>query len=271
LGATITPTVTVTPALSTIATTEDLSVGVTVAGGGGNPTPTGSVTLTGGGYTSAATALIGGAATIDIPGGSLAPGSDTLTATYTPDAGSSSTYSSAMGTAPVAVMFISVWIVDGSGGSSGLNDNGSGLTPGADPGDNIAIAIDNSGDVWTIGTGTPPLEETSAAGVLQNQISAGWGGLDLPAAIAIDGNSQVWVANGNNSVSLITNAGGALSPTGGFTDPSLGTPSGIAIDLTGSVWIANEGNSSVTRILGAAAPVAPIATAVASGTTGAKP
>jgi hypothetical protein len=271
LGATITPTVTVTPSLSTISTTQDLNVGITVAGANGNPTPTGSVTLTGGGYTSAATPLSGGTTTIDIPAGSLATGSDTLTATYTPDAGSTSTYNSASGTATVTVIFVSVWIVDGSGGSTGLNDNGTGLTSGADPGENIAIAIDTSGDVWTIGSGTPPLEDISPAGVLLNQVAAGTGGLDLPAAIAIDGNSQVWVANGNNSVSQFTNAGAALSPASGFTDGSLLTPGGIAIDLAGSVWITNEGNNSVTRFLGVAAPVAPLATAVANSTTGAKP
>jgi hypothetical protein len=103
LSGLITPTVTVTPSSSIISTTQSLSVGVIVAGGGGNPTPTGSVTLAGGGYTSAATTLSAGSATIVIPAGSLATGSDTLTVTYTPDAGSSSTYNSATGTAPVTV------------------------------------------------------------------------------------------------------------------------------------------------------------------------
>ena len=80
LSGLITPTVTVTPSSSIISTTQSLSVGVIVAGGGGNPTPTGSVTLAGGGYTSAATTLSAGSATIVIPAGSLATGSDTLTA-----------------------------------------------------------------------------------------------------------------------------------------------------------------------------------------------
>ena len=103
LGATISPTVTVTPSSSSITPDQSLSVMVAVSGSAGNPTPTGSVTLTGGGYTSAATTLSGGLATIDIPGGSLATGSDTLTVTYTPDSGSAATYNSATGTAAVAV------------------------------------------------------------------------------------------------------------------------------------------------------------------------
>jgi len=44
-----------------------------------------------------------------------------------------------------------------------------------------------------------------------------------------------------------------------------------AVDLGGSVWITNQGNNSVTRILGAAAPAAPLSTATANKTTGTKP
>ena len=89
-------TVTVTPASSTATTTRTLSVTIAVAGAGA--TPTGSVVLVSGSYTSAATALSSGSATISIPAGTLAPGQDTLTATYTPDAASSSIYTGSSGT-----------------------------------------------------------------------------------------------------------------------------------------------------------------------------
>jgi DNA-binding beta-propeller fold protein YncE len=106
---------------------------------------------------------------------------------------------------------------------------------------------------------------------VQNTINSG-GGLDAPAGIAIDGNGQVWVTNGNNTVSLFSNAGAPISASGGIMDSSvLATPTGIAVDLGGSVWIANAGSNSVTRILGAAAPTAPLSTAAANNTTGAKP
>jgi phosphodiesterase/alkaline phosphatase D-like protein len=94
------PTVTVTPSPSSVATTQPLTVTVTVAG---TPRPTGSVTLSGGGYTSAATTLTGGSATITIPAGSLSTGTDTLTASYTPDSNSSSTYNSGSGSNSVTV------------------------------------------------------------------------------------------------------------------------------------------------------------------------
>ncbi len=78
----LTPTVTVSPAEAQITTKQPDTVTVTVSGGNGNPTPTGTVTLTSGTYNSGATALSSGSAMITIPAGSLAVGSDTLTATY---------------------------------------------------------------------------------------------------------------------------------------------------------------------------------------------
>ena len=97
----VTPTVTLTPASSTISTVQALKVTVTVSGGAG--TPTGSVTLSVGSFTSSAVTLAAGSAAITIPAGSLAAGSVTLKGSYTPDSGSSSAYNSASGTAPVTV------------------------------------------------------------------------------------------------------------------------------------------------------------------------
>ena len=99
-----TPRVTVTPASASITTAQSLSVGIAVAGSGA--TPTGSVVLSSGSYTSSATALSSGSASISIPAGSLSKGTDTLTASYTPDSASSATYTSASGTASITVTAI---------------------------------------------------------------------------------------------------------------------------------------------------------------------
>jgi hypothetical protein len=96
-----TPTVTVTPAASSITTAQSLAVSIAVTGSSG--TPTGSVVLSSGSYTSAAATLTAGSASITIPAGSLAAGSATLTATYTPDTAGNSVYNSASGTAAVTV------------------------------------------------------------------------------------------------------------------------------------------------------------------------
>jgi hypothetical protein len=149
-AALITPTVTVTPAFSSITTSQALTVTIAVSGGSGNPTPTGSVTLSSGGYTSAATALSGGSASITVPAGSLAAGSDTLTATYTPDAASSSTYSIATGTGTVTVTSGATYVltVNSVAPSSGISVN---VTP-----------LDNNGQ----GTGTTSFTRTYSANTL---------------------------------------------------------------------------------------------------------
>jgi hypothetical protein len=96
---TTTPTVTVTPSLTSITAAQGLSVTVGVSAGSDSRTPTGSVILTGtGGFSTNSTALSSGSATINIPAGLLALGNDTFTANYTPDSASSSIYSSATGT-----------------------------------------------------------------------------------------------------------------------------------------------------------------------------
>jgi subtilase family serine protease len=99
-----TPKVTVAPSASSITTAQPLTVTIAVSGGTGSPAPTGSVTLTGSSYSSAATGLLGGSATINVTAGSLAVGSDTLSVAYTPDAASSSTYNSAVGSTSVNVI-----------------------------------------------------------------------------------------------------------------------------------------------------------------------
>jgi len=99
----ITPLVTVSPSLTSMTTTQSITVTVGVSGGSGNPVATGAVVLSGGGYTSAATNLNAGSAAIVIPAGALAVGSDTLTAAYTPDTASAPYYTSATGNSDVTV------------------------------------------------------------------------------------------------------------------------------------------------------------------------
>ena len=225
---------------------------------------------TSGSFTYSATPTRGGSA-IDITSGTstLAVGNYNLAANFTPT--NRSIYSSAQSTATLVVSGESVWIVDSAGGTSELAGNGAGMTSGADPGANLAVAIDSGGNVWTVGSGSTLLEETNQMGTSLTTVPSGTGGLSSPAAIAIDGDGQVWVTNGNNSVSLFSNAGTALSLSNGFKDNSISAPNGIAIDSSGNVWIANKRSNSVTRILGAAAPAAPLSTAAANKTTGEKP
>ena len=111
----IRPAVIVTPSSLSISTAQAMTVTVAVVGGSGNPTPTGSVTLTSGSYSSTPTALSSGSATVNVPAGSLAAGSDTLTASYAPDSSSSSIYTASTGTsAAITVTVATVITVDQS-------------------------------------------------------------------------------------------------------------------------------------------------------------
>ena len=92
-------TVTVTPSATPITDEMAITVSVPVKGAAGQPTPTGTVTLTSGAY-SAQQPLASGTASFSIPAGSLAAGADTLTASYTGDG----TFAPASGTATVNVL-----------------------------------------------------------------------------------------------------------------------------------------------------------------------
>ncbi|HUB51237.1 MAG TPA: glycoside hydrolase family 44 protein [Terracidiphilus sp.] len=113
----ITPTVTVSPSSTSIVLGQSLSVTVSVIG---TPSPTGSITLTSGSYTSGSAALVNGSATIVIPANTFSAGTATLTAAYTPDATSSSTYNSATGTASLQVNALITPTVSVTPGSSSI-------------------------------------------------------------------------------------------------------------------------------------------------------
>ncbi|MDR3726929.1 MAG: protease pro-enzyme activation domain-containing protein [Terracidiphilus sp.] len=135
-----TPTVQVAPAMSSITTAQALSVTVTASGGYYLASPSGSVILSSGSYTSAAAAFPSGGATIIVPAGALATGTDTLTGTYTPDATSSPLYNGATSTATVTVTAVPPPTPTFTVSSSSLT-----LTAGATTGNTATITVTPSG------------------------------------------------------------------------------------------------------------------------------
>ncbi len=95
----IAATVTVTPTPTSLTTADSVTVAVTVAGAPNLLPPTGTVTLTGGGYTSPAGTLANSSFSFTIPANSLAAGTDTLQVSYSGD----TNYASATGMATVTV------------------------------------------------------------------------------------------------------------------------------------------------------------------------
>lgn len=119
------PTLIVTPASNNLTSAQALSVAIAASGGSGYPTPTGSIILTGGGYTSAAVTLSGGTATINIPAGSLDVGTDSLTVSYSPDSTSSALYNSTSASASVMVTVAPGFTLSASPGSVSVAQNAS--------------------------------------------------------------------------------------------------------------------------------------------------
>jgi hypothetical protein len=74
-----------------------------VSGGSGRSAPTGSVILSSGSYVSSSAVLSQGIVIVSIPASTLAMGSESLTASYTPDTASSLTFNSATGTSSITV------------------------------------------------------------------------------------------------------------------------------------------------------------------------
>jgi subtilase family serine protease len=110
-------TVTVTPATTGLILSQTLAVAGTVASSAaGGATPTGTVTLTAGSYTSKAT-LASGAYSFTVPANSLGAGSDTLSVAYS----GNTTYSTASGEAIVTV--------EGTGATFSLNSPVPAVTP----------------------------------------------------------------------------------------------------------------------------------------------
>jgi hypothetical protein len=124
-------TVTVTPAETSLILNQTLAVTGSVAStAAGGATPTGTVTLTAGSYTSKAT-LASGAYSFTVPANSLGAGSDTLSVAYS----GSTTYSTASGEAIVTV--------EGTGATFSLNTPAPAVTPagGVSPGSAASAAI----------------------------------------------------------------------------------------------------------------------------------
>jgi hypothetical protein len=216
------PTVTVSPASSTIIVNQSLSVPVTIVGSNG--TATGTVTLSGGGYTSSAQTLSSGAATFTIPANSLSVGTVTLTATYSGD----STYGTASGTASVTVNPLPTPTVTVSPASSTIIVNQSLSVPVTIVGSNGTA----TGTVTLSGGGYTSSAQTLSSGAATFTIPANSlsiGSVTLTAAYS--GNSAYGTASGTATITVNP----LPTPTVTVTPASSATNSGKSLSVTATV------------------------------------
>jgi len=269
-------TVAISPSASSVTVLGSLSAEVTVSGTSG--TPTGTVTLSGGGYTSSAQTLSSGGTTFDLAAGSLSSGTDTLTATYSGDA----TYSEATGTFSVTVNKVSSSVsVSSSASSVPFNSqltvtaavSGSGATPTGTvtlsgggytsssetlsggsytftiPGDSLATGTDSltvsySGDnTYNSASGSTQVTITSAATYA----------LTATSSSVADGSSTtstITTATSNGYIGKITlSCSLTSSPTGAANLPSCSTGSAVTLNssttsATSTVTVSTTKNSA---------------------------
>ena len=306
-GGEMLPTVTLTPTPTSVTTAQQLSVKVTVSGPSGSATPTGSVTLSGGGYTAQAQTLSSGVTTFTIPAGDLAVGADTLTANYTPDSNSSSTYTSGAQITTVTVTVAPsfalsnggpVTVSVGSGGTTSLTVTPSGSFTGQV---DFACAVSGSPTGLTCSASSANVVGPSAvtstltvattaetpAGIYTATVTAtdvATGKLTATTSVTITVNAvpsfslassgSITVTAGNSGTSTLT-----VTPSGGFTGAVnfscsvAGSPAGLTCsapnaNVTGSSAVSSTLTVATTSATPAATYIATITATSANNLTG---
>jgi subtilase family serine protease len=235
VGIKISPAVAVTAKLSKVTTAQQLPVQVSVTGRGDDE-PSGSVTLRGGSYTSTFQTMSGYVYQIYIPAGTLTPGKDTLTATYTPDASSSGVYNSATGSATITVTAVPIilpTVTVALSASKILSAGGLTATVGVNGGSGNQAP---SGTVTLTGggysSGPVALSAGSAAiSIAGNSLAAG---VDKLTANYMPDKASVSIyksATGSNSVSVTA---GKITPTVSLTlsTTKITTAQGLQVAVT---------------------------------------
>jgi hypothetical protein len=239
-----TPTVTVTPASSTITSAQPLSVTISVAGPSGTAMPTGTVILASGSYVSAPATLSNGDATIDIPGGLLGadpgpgcgyrPSPDILSVNYLPDEASSPAYkfSSGLGSIEVASPCLSV------------SPNSSSITwaqSQSQPFPLVIAAPTGAGNPIVTGTVTVTTGSYNSGALV---LSGGTVNASIPAGTFVGGSNSVSVSysGDSNYTPLPSLSLGLVDVTGG---PGFGI-TGTAVTVKAGATSGNTSTITVT-------------------------
>ncbi len=249
----IVPTVVVRPSASSITTAQDLSVSISVTG---TPAPTGSITLTSGRFASAPAPLVHGTAIINIPRGTLAVGSTTLSAEFTPDTNSSATYSPATGSFSPLIVIKGTAVVTVTPSSSTLA-----------VAQTLTVTVSVQGEAGNpMPTGSIRLASgsyTSSVATLNNATGTV---VIPPGSLSIGTNDLTVRYSGNNTYSP-SNGTASVTVTSAATQGF--SVDGTSLTIQRGAFTANNSTITITPIGGFADSVS-LAVVIASGPTGAR-
>jgi YD repeat-containing protein len=120
------------------------------------------------------------------------------------------------------------------------------------PGGPHGVALDSSGDVWVVETGTDHIEKYSPTGTLIASYGSGGSGngqFTTPLGIAIDASNHIYVTDsGNDRVEELSSEGAYLGQFGsaGSGNSQFIDPYGIAADpRTDTIYVSDAGNQRV--------------------------
>jgi ligand-binding sensor domain-containing protein len=120
----------------------------------------------------------------------------------------------------------------------------------------VALAIDNSDNVWIANLGESNVEMLNNQGVPM-AFSPETSNISTPTALAIDTQGNAWVANnGNNTVLGLCPSGGLCGQIYNNTNACNNSPCGInepvwlAFDGSGNLWVVNTGTTSLSELFG---------------------
>jgi hypothetical protein len=203
------PAVTATLSSSSINSLDSLTVKVSVNGGTGNATPTGTITLSSGSYSSAATSLSGGSANISIAAGILPVGTDTITASYSGD----SSYGAATTTASVTILLSSFTVSGTSISLAPGSTTGNTSTITVTPTNSFTGTIELTASITTSPTGAvnlPTVSFGTSSTVIISGSSASTTTLTIGTLAATSSaspyttrHSTPWIAGGGTAVACI--------------------------------------------------------------------
>jgi sugar lactone lactonase YvrE len=153
-----------------------------------------------------------------------------------------------------------------------------------------SMAVDSSGNVYGVESGTSVVVKVTPSGVVSNFAGTGTSGytgdngpatsatLSSPGGVAVDAQGNVYIADiGNNVVRKVTPGGIITTEAGNGTsgylgdggaamnaELSLATSSGLAVDGSGNLYIADTNNHRIRKVT----PAGGITTVAGDGTSG---